>query len=284
MLILRMVNESDLKPLVLSLFLLCCVASVRAQGPTRPRIGPNLIVAAFGGWQTAQSGIDLRTIVLERTDPNYQMELKLVRFDRKAFMPRILHGRDLQLLNGASAKAFAEKSGAIAAINANYFDEKGRALAYLKTAEKEINRRVSKHALYTGIFGLSDGSPFIMHRNDFEPHQASEALQSGPLLLHHGAKVEVMRGLGRYARRALIGIDREGRVIVAVADAVFGGLSLDELQELFANPNVQLDMTELLNLDGGGSAQLYLKAGDFEESVAGTTVVPVAIGFFAKTH
>jgi len=131
------------------------------------------------------------------------MELKLARFDRQAVTPRILHSRDLQLLNGASAQTFAEKSGAIAAINANYFDEKGRALAYLKTAEKEFNHRVSQHALYTGIFGLSDASPFVMHRDEFKPRQASEALQSGPLLLHGGAKVEVMRGLVRYARRHL---------------------------------------------------------------------------------
>ena len=62
-------------------------------------------------------------------------------------------------LKGASAKTFAEKSGALAAINANYFDENGQPLAYLKSAEKEINRSVSKHALYTGIFGVSDGHP-----------------------------------------------------------------------------------------------------------------------------
>ena len=240
------------------------------------------MVAGPGSWQTVQSGIDVRTVVLERGEPNYQIELKLVRFDHRAVTPRILQGRGLQLENGASAKTFVEKSGAIAAINANYFDENGRALAYLKTAAQEINRRVSKHALYTGIFGLSEGSPFIMHRNDFKPHQASEALQTGPLLLHRGAKVEVTRGLGRYARRSLVGIDGQGRVIVAVTDAVFGGLSLVELQDLFANPEARLDMADLLNLDGGGSAQLYLKAGPFEVSVAGATNVPVAIGFFAK--
>jgi len=41
---------------------------------------------------------------------------------------------------------------------------------------------------------------------------------------------------------------------------------------------------DLLNLDGGGSAQLYIKAGKFEEFVPGTVDVPVAIGFFAKTQ
>jgi uncharacterized protein YigE (DUF2233 family) len=278
-----MVHIKYPKTLLVSSFLLCSAATLYSQAPNLSRVGTNLTVTDFGGWRTIQKGIEFRKIVLQRSEPSYPIELKLVRFDPKAIAPRILYGRDFQL-NGASSKIFAEKNGAIAAINANYFDEKGRPLAYLKTAEKEINRGVSKHALYTGVFGLRNGSPFVTHRDEFTPSQASEALQSGPLLLHRGEPVEVMRGLGRYARRAVVGIDKAGRVIVAVTDAVFGGLSFAELQELFANPKAQLDTPDLLNLDGGGSAQLYLKAGKFEEWVVGTTEVPVAIGFFAKAN
>jgi len=278
-----MAKAKCFKPLLVSLFLFYCAAALHAQALNKPRIGANLAVADFGAWRTVQKGVEFRKIVLERSEPSYQIELKLVRFDPKAIAPRILHGRDWQL-NGASSKTFAEKSGALAAINANYFDEKGRALAYLKTAEKEINRGVSKHALYTGVFGLRDGLPFVTHRDEFNPIQASEALQSGPLLLQRGAPVEVMRGLGRYARRSVVGVDKDGRVIVAVTDAILGGLSFAELQELFANPKAQLDTPDLLNLDGGGSAQLYLKAGKFEEWIVGTTEVPVAVGFFAKAN
>jgi uncharacterized protein YigE (DUF2233 family) len=278
-----MVHVKYSKTLLVSLFLLCFAATPYSQAPNLSRVGTNLTVADFGGWRIIQKGIEFRKIVLQRSEPSYPIELKLVRFDPRVIAPRILYGRDFQL-NGASSKIFAEKSGAIAAINANYFDEKGRPLAYLKTAEKEINRGVSKHALYTGVFGLRNGSPFVTHRDEFNPSPASEALQSGPLLLHRGEPVEVMRGLSRYARRAVVGIDKDGRLIVAVTDAVLGGLSFAELQELFANPKAQLDTPDLLSLDGGGSAQLYLKAGKFEEWVVGTTEVPVAIGFFAKAN
>jgi uncharacterized protein YigE (DUF2233 family) len=278
-----MARASSLAPLLISLLLLGRGAPLPAQAPAKLRIGANLSVTDPAAWRTLQKGVEFRRISLERGEPNYPLELKLVRFDPKAIAPRILHGRDFNF-NGASSKTFAEKSGAIAAINANYFDEKGRPLAYLKTAEKEINRSVSKHALYTGVFGLRDGVPFVMHRDDFTPSQASEALQSGPLLLNRGAPVDVMRGLSRYARRSVIGVDKEGRMIVAVSDAVLGGLSFAELQELFSHAKLQLDTPDLLNLDGGGSAQLYLKAGKFEEWVVGTTEVPVAIGFFVKAN
>jgi uncharacterized protein YigE (DUF2233 family) len=244
------------------------------------KIGATLTVTDRGAWRPVFKGIEYRKLVFERSEPGYTLELKLFRFDPGQISTQVLDAAQFQL-TGAEAKTFAEKSGALAAINANYFNENGRPLAYLKSAAKEINRAVSKHALYTGIFGVREGRPFIMHRDGFQPPEASQALQSGPLLLHRGAPVDIMPGLGRYARRAVIGIDKQERVLAAATDAILGGLSFAELQELFSNPKWQLETPDLLNLDGGGSAQLYVRAGKFEESVAGTAEVPVAIGFFA---
>ena len=278
-----MVQVACLASLVLALSLLSPGRATLAQGIKKPVIGANLTIDELGTWRPIQNGVEFRRLALERSEPNYTLDFKLARFDPKAITPRILHSNEFRL-KGASGKTFVEKSGASAAINANYFDEKGRPLAYLKTAHQEVNRSVSKHALYTGVFGIRDGTPFVTHRDEFDPAHASQALQSGPLLLYRSVPVEVMRGLTRYARRAVIGIDREGRVVIAVTDAVFGGLSFAELQELFADSRWQLDTPDLLNLDGGGSAQLYLKAGKFEEWVIGTADVPVAIGFFARAN
>jgi phosphodiester glycosidase len=49
------------------------------------------------------------------------------------------------------------------------------------------------------------------------------------------------------------------------------------------NARWQLDVVDLLNLDGGGSSQLYVKSDKFEEWLPGTTEIPVGIGFFKKT-
>jgi uncharacterized protein YigE (DUF2233 family) len=262
---------------------LLVAAPIRSQVAGKPQIGATLTISDLGSWRPLQQGIEFRRMVLERTEPNAAVELKLVRFDTKVVTPRILQSADFQL-KGASAKVFAENSGALAAINASYFDERSRPLAYLKNLEKEINRTVSKHALYTGIFAIREAVPAIMHRDEFQPGQASDALQTGPLLLNHGNTVEVMNGLGRLARRSVIGIDKVGRVVIGVTDAVLGGLSFAELQELFNNPKWRLETPDLLNLDGGGSAQLYLKAGKFQEWIPGTAEVPVAIGFFARPN
>lgn len=254
-----------------------------SQARPSAKIGATLAVSDAGAWKPVQKGVEFRRIVLERTEPGYELELKLFRLDGRFIVPRVLHAGQFQL-KSATAKTFAEKTGAIGAINANYFDDKGRPLAYLKTAEKEINRSISHHRLYTGIFGLGDAGPFVIHRDEFQPALASQALQCGPLLLHRGALVEATTGLGRFARRSVVGIDKADRILIGVTDAVVGGLSFAELQELFGQSKWQLQAVELLNLDGGGSAQLYFKSGKFEEWLPGTTEVPVAIGFFTKAN
>ena len=283
MLIRDMTNVRVVSTSLIFLFFFVFVLSVFSQAPSKARIGATLAITDGGGWRAIQKGLEFRKIALERSEPSHIIELKLLRFDSHLFVPKILSAEQFRL-KAASAMTFVEKSGALAAINASYFDEKGRPLAYLKTAEKEINRTVSKHALYTGIFGRRESSPFVTHRDGFQPADASEALQSGPLLLHKSTTIEIMNGLGRYARRSVIGIDKEARVVIGVTDTVIGGLSFAELQELFLNAKWQLETSDLLNLDGGGSAQLYVKTGKFEEWLSGTTEVPVAIGFFSKQN
>lgn len=258
-------------------------AQVLSQPPNNVKIGATLAVTEPGTWKAVQKGLEFRKIVMERSEPAYTIEFKLLRMDSRIIVPRVLAADNFQL-KAANAKTFVEKAGALAAINANYFDEKGRPLAYLKTAEKEINRSVSKHRLYTGVFGVTESGPFVTHRDEFQPDRASAALQCGPLLLHHSAPVEIMTGLARYARRSVIGTDKASRIIVGVTEGVIGGLSFAELQDLFGQPKWHLDAVELLNLDGGGSAQLYVKSGKFEEWLPGTSEVPVVIGFFLKQN
>ena len=267
---------------LISTVLLSPIEWVRSQTPAKTSVGTALSVTDAGQWRTLQKGVALRAIALERAEPSYTLELKLLRFDSQIIIPRVLIAGQWQL-KSASAKTLAEKSGAIAAINANYFDEKGRPLAYLKSAAQEINRAISKHALYTGVFGIGESGPFVTHRDEFQPAQVSEALQSGPLLLHRGVSVPVTSD-ARFARRTVIGIDKQGALIAGVVDALLGGLTLAELQELFTTARWKLEAAELLNLDGGGSAQLYVRARKFEEWLPGTAEVPVAIGFFSKAN
>jgi uncharacterized protein YigE (DUF2233 family) len=265
-------------------FLIIAAASVSSQVTTAPvkrGVSATLRVHDPGKWKVINKGIEFRKMSLERSEASYSLELKLVRFETRWVSPRVVRSGQYQL-KGSDVKNLAALSGALAMINANYFDEKGRPLGFLKVGAQVINANISKSSLFTGIFGIGEKGPFIRDRDEFQPPDAEEAVQAGPLLLNHGAAVEITRGQGRQSRRALIGIDKNQRVIVGVTDAIFGGLAWAELQELFSNPKWQLETPDLLNLDGGGSAQLYVKTKGLEEFVAGTSEVPVALGFFDK--
>ena len=265
-----------------ALFLIAISAiSASSQTTGKRKISPTLSVIDAGAWKSVQKGIESRRIALERSDPAYTLDLKLLRFDTQWITARLLRSAQNQL-KAANAMTFVERGGAVAAINANYFDTDGKPLAFLKASGQAVNPRLSKSSLYTGVFGVKDQRPFILHRDDFLSEQADEAMQSGPLLLLRGAP-QVVTGLPlRASRRALIGIDKEQRLMIAVTDNLIGGLFWAELQGIFSAGSGQVPTVDLLNLDGGGSAQLYLKIGKFEEFVAGTVEVPVAIGFFSR--
>jgi exopolysaccharide biosynthesis protein len=242
---------------------------------------PGLVVTEPGSWKPIHKGAEFRRLTVQRSEPYQAMELKMVRFDPRWVIPRVVRSTQHNL-KGANVRTLAEKSGAMAAINANYFDEKGKPLGFLKAAGDEAVSPVSKSSLFTGIFAVKDRLPFIIHRDHFSPELADEGLQAGPLLLAKGIALPVTRGAGKQSRRSLIGIDKEQRLIIAVTDSLFGGLTWVELQEIFSAGQWQLKTMDLLNLDGGGSAQLYVKGMQLEEHVPGATDVPVAIGFFLK--
>jgi hypothetical protein len=245
--------------------------------------GPGLIVNEDGRWIPVSKGVEYRNIALQRGEGNQPIELKLLRFATQFVVPRVLRSVQFQL-KGTNAKTFVEKTGAIAAINANYFDEQGKPLAFLKAAGRPVNSRISTSLLYSGIFGVKDQRPMINQRDGFAPEDVDEGVQSGPLLLFDGTPQPVSALPNRASRRALIGIDTEQRIVVAATDTFAGGLLWAEIQEIFSAPAWHIKTKELLNLDGGGSAQLYAKTGRFEMLVPGTSEVPVAIGFFRKTN
>jgi uncharacterized protein YigE (DUF2233 family) len=254
-----------------------------SEAPVKLKNSPTLSVIGGGSWKVAQKGIDFRNISLERAQPAQTLDLKLFRFDTSLIVPRVIYSvqHDLKV---ADVKTLTQKTGALCAINANYYDPEGKPLAFLKTAAKTINPRISAAALYSGIFGTKQHQPFIAHRNDFVPAQADEAIQSGPLLLLRGSAQAVVGAPSRPGRRALIGIDKEQRLFIAVTDTLLGGLSWTELQELFSAPQWRLQADDLLALDGGGSAQVYIKTAKHEELIPGTAEIPVAIGFFARAQ
>jgi uncharacterized protein YigE (DUF2233 family) len=190
------------------------------------------------------------------------------------------HGRER-----ASIRQLAEWSGATLAINANFFDERGRALGLIVTGGSTYQRVHQGGRTLTGVFSVGSDGVRISNRSSYSPTYVSEAVQAGPRLVADGAPVPDLSQSGASSRRSGLCIDQRGRIIFFAVSSGFFGLTLEKLQEIVTLPGI--DCIDALNLDGGGSSQLIVtlpdSRGGAEIFLPGQDEVPVALGLFALT-
>lgn len=174
-------------------------------------------------------------------------------------------------------------SGALAAVNASYFDERNRPLGYLRQGRQVLVAEVASGAAFGGVFFLDGaGRARVVHRSRFTPGAWSLALQAGPRLLDDGRPVQGLKDPSR-ARRTGVAVDRQGRVLL-YATAPEGRPTLAEMQAIAAAPTHRggLGAWEALNLDGGSSTQMSVRAPGLRLDVPGLSPVPVALGAFPR--
>lgn len=169
----------------------------------------------------------------------------------------------------ATAAQWMRKTRARVVVNGGYFDGVGRPMGFRtgRNTDKSKLRRAD-----WGVFWVKNGRAHLSHTRDFSSSLSpDEAIQCGPRLVVHGVPTHLKP---QWARRTGVGIDRQGRVVIAVCD---GELSLDEWAKLWASPS-GLDCTDALNMDGGPSTQLAVRGRD-DLGVAGGWPVPDVLAF-----
>jgi|GEM_PF-1662305 len=187
-----------------------------------------------------------------------------------------------------SAREIAGHAGASLTINANFFDEKASPLGAI-VAGGILKRKAHRSGrALSGIFQIDSRGPNILHRDTFSPLGVMEAVQAGPRLIDNGSPTPGVRD-SFSTRRAGICINKEGEIIVFCVSSGLFTLTMPSLQELLASPTI--GCTEALNLDGGGSAQIFARSPVSTQSstptqeviVEGIDRVPVFLGFFDDT-
>ena len=166
---------------------------------------------------------------------------------------------------------------AVAVINGGFFDPAGKPLG-LRVSDG--TKKNSLHNADWGVFFLRRDRagvlrPQVMHTRDFKRQHASlkgisQAIQCGPRLVVAGKTTDLKP---QTARRSGIGIQRDGKVVIAVAD---GGLPFADLAQLWAKSS-GLNCRDALNLDGGGSTQLSLQTSKKSLEIFGAWPVPDVI-------
>ena len=170
--------------------------------------------------------------------------------------------------------AFAERSGAYAAINGSYFDmDAGNPVCYLRIDGKpvgentpaktdSVNRKYYQYAtlaLRGGRARLAVPDSNRMWENSLSD---SNIMTAGPMLLRKGEMVpqrDDRTFVTQRHNRTALGLQPDGTTLLVVADGRFKhtaeGLTLPELELVMR----WLGCTEAINLDGGGSSTMYVK-------------------------
>ena len=162
-----------------------------------------------------------------------------------------------------------KRLGAVAAINGGYFDNNSHAIG-LRIAQGKRTNPFYARANW-GVFAIRDDKAFIAHTRDYKGSpRTREALQCGPRLVVDGRVTDLKQ---QWARRSGVGVDVNGKVIIAVSD---GALSFDDWAAMWADKNA-LGCRDALNLDGGPSTQMSVISAKHPVEVRGGWPVPDAI-------
>lgn len=172
-------------------------------------------------------------------------------------------------LTGTSV--LAEKNGAAAAVNGNFFkfQKPHNAVDYLRikgvkisgNAEESGNGRAFSQL---GVIAIDNEGLSILKPGESlfweDSLSAPEVMTAGPLLIHD-TRCEILDTTAFYKNRhprTAVALLENGEVLLITADGRnerAHGLTLQELQKI----GKWLEAKDLVNLDGGGSTTMYVK-------------------------
>ena len=187
--------------------------------------------------------------------------ISMVRYDAGRYRTRIVQPDSLTLTS-----VLAEAEGAVAAVNAGYFNVKtlvpstfvrvgGRTVAATEAREEfRVNGVVAIKGRRVRI------EPYVPADDARLARRYRDVLAAGPLLLCRGEALSYAdREGGFWGRhpRSVVGVTRQGEAVMIVVDGRFpgqaAGMTIGELIYLVR----QLGLYSALNLDGGGSSTLW---------------------------
>lgn len=242
------------------------VASAKSSPKSRPTN------RRAGEWSEVAPGVEMRRLSWE--DGGRRVPVVALRAAPSRL--RVVVGASGQALEAGEWRA---RAGAVAAFNGGFFDAQGRSLGVRLSRGRLLSKphgsrwsvlRVKKIA---GRQGTQGGEARIVSAMDFADAlkrgvRYEEAVQCGPLLAKAGS---VGSFKDQWARRTGLGIDQDGRLIVAACDEA---MSMRGWALCFVRG---LNCPDALNLDGGSSTQMSLRAGSASLEWGGGRTVPDAV-------
>lgn len=213
-------------------------------------------VAAAADWQPVAAGLEYRHVERDGFDAH------VVRVD--------LANEDLHLVTtreserGLTVSEFARRKGAVAAINADYFDAQMRPLG-LAMGACDVWSKGTAHGRHEEVVGIGAREVRIFPRR--RPLRKPEPWMTGavsgwPMIVSECSPLERLPGSDPFTHaphpRTALGISRDGAhlylVVVDGRREHVPGVTLPELAEFMD----ELGACTAVNLDGGGSSTMWV--------------------------
>jgi hypothetical protein len=248
-----------------------------APGPPSPFIGRGLnmtrrllcflllALPAAAGWREVRPGIEAQRLTRKGVD------VHVVRID--------LASRNLRLIaserkhRGLTVAEFAAKTGAIVAINGDYFTESMQTigLAMGRCDPWSLPKRTRVEPV------IAAGSEKVrITTMDTPPAWVRDAVSGWPLLVTRCAARKRLPGRDSFTkephRRTAVGLTKDGKNLLLITTAG-QGLSLDRLAALLE----ELGACEAVNLDGGSSTAMWLDGALLPGSARGRVANHLAV-------
>lgn len=228
-------------------------------------------------WQAALPGLEYALVEVPAGADAQPVALHVVRLDPRRWALRVVTPAEMGKPLGSPADFLQAVPGAVAAVNAGFFDPAWKPLGLLVSAGKQLSPL--RHVDH-GIFAVAAGEPFLRHARDWKDVQGLDfAVECGPRLIVEGHALTFKAGT---ARRTVIARDGLGRVLLIATAGVIGLQDLSRFL-LRSQHDGGPGVTDALNLDGGPSTMLEVSAGQVHSLVPTPVEVPVGIVVAPKT-
>lgn len=233
--------------------------------------------AAPDGWLDIAPGVAYREEAI-RPSAGPSLMMQMVRFDPAQVSFRV-HYRSADPLQLTGWQA--QLDGALAFINASFFDEDNRALGLLVS---DGQAQGQSFVGFGGMFQVDAGG--VAHvrslvQEPYRPAAFQQVVQGFPMLVEPGGvPASTGNGFDTPARRTAIAQDKSGRIYFFSTGP--GEMSLRALQNWLLTTDLNLDVA--VNLDGGQSSLLFLRLpGRDPLRVPGLNKVPVVLAVYPRS-
>lgn len=221
-------------------------------------------------WTEISKGVEFKKITQNFQNKNTILNVIKIQQQHVTIKPVYFPGET------HTAKKMTEKSGALALINANFFDTKSEPLGLVIKDKKELHP--FKNISWWSILCFSRGQTKIIHSSQFQNQKCEQAIQAGPRLVVNG---QVPKLKDESSRKTAIGINQKGELFFVVSEQP---LPIKALAQVFQKPEKSggLGCVQAINLDGGSSSQMFIQTKKLQLHVPSFIQFPVGIGIFKK--